>query len=44
MAVEKLHKCGNSMWNKEEMSLQFKESICLFIRRVMNQIVIGIEA
>lgn len=40
MAAEKVHTCGNSMWNKEEMSLQCKVSICLFIRRVINQIVV----
>jgi hypothetical protein len=40
-----IHKLINSIWNKEELPEQWKESITdLFIRRVIKQIAVIIEA
>lgn len=44
MAVEKICKYSNSILNKEAMSLQCMESMCLYIRRVINQVAVVIEA
>jgi hypothetical protein len=42
--LSEIHKLIISIWTKEELHKEWKEPLCLFIRRLIKQIVVIIEA